>query len=168
MIEEENENISHDSVLPLIDLQSLPSSSMSIFRYENSYKLSTNKKTLHKGNILVGLIRPYLKKCLISPINGITTGTIGQFKIKHKELRAFIVGIMTSNEFFNYLVNMSTGTKMPVVKANDILNFPFHWDPKIYKISKFNNYYFDMFINLNNENFNLAKLKKSLLEYLIK
>ena len=158
----------NDLNLPLIDLQSLPSSSMRMLRYESSSKLSTNKKILYKGNMLVGLIRPYLKKCLISPINGITTGTIGQFKIKHKELRAFIVGIMTSNEFFNYLVNMSTGTKMPVVKANDILNFPFHWDPKIYKISKFNNYYFDMFINLNNENFYLAKLKKSLLEYLIK
>lgn len=140
----------------------MPSSSMIIYNFENSKKLLTNKTVLKKGNILIGLIRPYLKKCLISPIDGVTTGTIGQFKIKNKEFQDFIVGIITSDSFANYLISVSTGTKMPVVKANDILKYEISFDNVLFKRCAFSTTA-DEIVKLNNQNYTLTALKKDIL-----
>lgn len=165
LLEEDNEKIDSNSKKLLIDLAAMPSSSLVIYNYGDSNKLTTNKTILKKGNILIGLIRPYLKKCLISPIDGVTTGTIGQFKIKNEKLQDFIVGIVTSDSFTNYLISVSTGTKMPVVKTSDILNYQISVDQSLLRKCNFTNAVNEIIV-LNNENYKLTMLKSDYLNKL--
>ena len=165
LLEEDNEKIDSNSKKLLIDLAAMPSSSLVIYNYGDSNKLTTNKTILKKGNILIGLIRPYLKKCLISPIDGVTTGTIGQFKIKDEKLQDFIVGIVTSDSFTNYLISVSTGTKMPVVKTSDILNYQISVDQSLLRKCNFTNTVNEIIV-LNNENYKLTMLKSDYLNKL--
>lgn len=158
LLEEDSEKFDSNSKKQLIDLATMPSSSLVIYNYGDSNKLTTNKTMLKKGNILIGLIRPYLKKFLISPIDGVTTGTIGQFKIKDEKLQDFIVGIVTSDSFTNYLIRVSTGTKMPVVKSSDILNYQIPLDQSLIRKCNFTNTVNEI-ITLNNENYKLTKIK---------
>lgn len=165
LLEEDNEKIDSNSNKLLIDLAAMPSSSLVIYNYGDSNKLTTNKTILKKGNILIGLIRPYLKKCLISPIDGVTTGTIGQFKIKDEKLQDFIVGIVTSDSFTNYLISVSTGTKMPVIKTSDILNYQISVDQSLLRKCNFTKTVNEIIV-LNNENYKLTMLKSDYLNKL--
>ncbi len=152
----------------MLDLATIPSNSIICYLPENSSKLDTNKKAMKEGNILFGSIRPYLKKCIISPFDGATTGTVIQWKVKNEEMKCFILGVLLSNEFFDFAISNSTGTKMPVVKSADLLNFPVVYDKcQIDKFYSKTPVQYDLIIKLLKENYSLSKLKTDLLNNLI-
>lgn len=167
-LKEVNENYTKSEIVPLLDLATIPSNSIICYLPENSSKLDTNKKAMKEGNILFGSIRPYLKKCIISPFDGATTGTVIQWKVKNEEMKCFILGVLLSNEFFDFAISNSTGTKMPVVKSADLLNFPVVYDKcQIDKFYSKTPVQYDLIIKLLKENYSLSKLKTDLLNKLI-
>lgn len=167
-LEEVNEKYTKSEIVPLLDLATIPSNSIICYLPENSSKLDTNKKAMKEGNILFGSIRPYLKKCIISPFDGATTGTVIQWKVKNEEMKCFILGVLLSNEFFDFAISNSTGTKMPVVKSADLLNFPVVYDKcQIDKFYSKTPVQYDLIIKLLKENYSLSKLKTDLLNNLI-
>lgn len=167
-LKEVNENYTKSEIVPLLDLATIPSNSIICYLPENSSKLDTNKKVMKEGNILFGSIRPYLKKCIISPFDGATTGTVIQWKVKNEEMKCFILSILLSNEFFDFAISNSTGTKMPVVKSADLLNFPVVFDKcQIDKFYSKTPVQYDLIIKLLKENYSLSKLKTDLLNNLI-
>ena len=167
-LKEVNENYTKSENVPLLDLATIPSNSLICYLPENSSKLDTNKKVMKEGNILFGSIRPYLKKCIISPFDGVTTGTVIQWKVKNEEMKCFILGVLLSNEFFDFAISNSTGTKMPVVKSADLLHFPVIYDEcQIKKFYSKAPVQYDLIIRLLKENYSLSKLKTDLLNNLI-
>ncbi|GEM_PF-5773349 len=139
-------------IVPLIDLSIMESGSLLIKSLSASDKYDTNLKIMEKGSILFGSIRPYLKKCCIAFRSGAVTGTVIQFKVKEKRYRNFVFANMISDSFFNYAINYSTGTKMPVVKSKDLLNYPLKINDKLLDSFEINNDYIDLLMNLLDEN----------------
>lgn len=150
-----------------IDLSVIPTNSLLINEYNSSNNFDTNLRVLEKGNILFGLIRPYLKKCLISPINGIVTGTVAQFKPKEVTLTDFILAMMTSDDYFQYAINNSTGTKMPVIKPSQLLEYKFPINKTVLSNFTRKNSSHALIVNLLKQNNELIKYKKFLLPFIL-
>lgn len=115
----------------LIDMASMPSYSISLSQYEPGNKLNTNTFSMEKYSFLYGSIRPYLGKYGIAPFNGITTGTIHNFKSKIMNNYSFVASLVFSNKFNDYCIQLSHGTKMPIVKWNDFIDYKFAFNDRL-------------------------------------
>lgn len=67
------------------------------------------------GDILIGNIRPYLKKIWLADCNGGTNGDVLTIQINEPEklIPKFLYYVLSSDQFFLYDVQHSKGTKMP-------------------------------------------------------
>lgn len=67
------------------------------------------------GDILIGNIRPYLKKIWLADCNGGTNGDVLTIQINEPEKLSpqFLYYVLSSDQFFLYDVQHSKGTKMP-------------------------------------------------------
>ena len=150
-----------------IDLSVMPSDSVLLFDTNFSTNFDTNLFELNKGDFLVGSIRPYLKKIGISPINGAVTGTVLSFKSLDKRFDAFLLFLLDSPDFKQYLVSCSKGTKMPVIDSDIVLRYEFVTSDDV--IDKFNSQYnfINPIINLLAENIELKRIKDELLPLVI-
>ena len=117
---------------------------------------------------MFGSIRPYLKKSIVSPIDGLTTGTVIQMRPHVHNMNNFLLGVLTSESFFEFAVNNSTGTKMPVVKAKDLINYEFTYNKKFVEWFESQNNYLELILSLLNENIKLNEYKQLLLSTLFK
>lgn len=81
------------------------------------------------GDILIGNIRPYLRKIWIADLNGGTNGDVLAISLKEDakyivEPR-FLYQILASESFFEYNVKFSKGAKMPRGDKKKILEYEF-------------------------------------------
>lgn len=106
-----------------IDLSVMPSSSIALDQLNSSTMFSTNLFNMNEGDILFGSIRPYLKKAGIAPCNGVVAGTIHSYHVKKSSDYNFALFTLCRDAFFDYAVQVSTGTKMPVISSDNILAF---------------------------------------------
>ena len=79
------------------------------------------------GDILIGNIRPYLKKIWLSNCNGGTNGDVLTVRINNSEMvkSEFLYYILASDEFFGYDNNYAKGAKMPRGDKNAVMNYQF-------------------------------------------
>lgn len=151
---------------PTIDLSVMPSNSISLDKLNSSDNFSTNLFKMSEGDILFGSIRPYLKKAGIAPCNGVVAGTIHSYKTKNNFDYNFSLITLCNDNFFDYAVKISTGTKMPVVSNENILEFKVAYSEKIIKM--FNSIDLRKIICKNNlENNLLERLRDFLLPLLM-
>ena len=119
-----------------IDLSVMPSDSISLCELNNSDNFETNLFTMNKGDILFGSIRPYLHKAGIAPCDGAVAGTVHSFKPFDKNDYNFCLITICHKNMFDYAVNNSKGTKMPVIDTDRLLEYPIPYSEKI--ITEFN------------------------------
>ena len=120
-----------DQKYKLIDMANMPSYSISLSQYESGDKLKTNTFLMKKYSFLYGSIRPYLGKYGIAPFDGITTGTIHNFVSKYVNNYSFIASTVFSNKFNDYCIQLSHGTKMPIVKWNDFIDYKLAYNERV-------------------------------------
>ncbi|WBX36241.1 hypothetical protein [Mycoplasma capricolum] len=156
------EKFCYTYIKPVIDLSVMLSNSITISKNNWSNNFSTNLYKMRKGDILFGSIRPYLHKAGFAPYDGVVAGTVHSFKPLNKEDYNFALITMTRNTFFDYAVNMSVGTKMPVVSSDSILNFTVPYNKTI--VRKFNNI---SFVEVISENIKQNQQLVSLRDYLL-
>ena len=66
------------------------------------------------GDILIGNIRPYLKKIWLADCDGGTNGDVLAIHITYKDLDSkYLYYVLSSEDFFHYDVSNSKGAKMP-------------------------------------------------------
>ena len=134
-----NENriaFDYSTIEKTIDLSVMPSNSISLNQINNSDNFSTNLFKMHKGDILFGGIRTYLKKAGIAPCDGTFAGTVFSYIPKNANDYNFVLSTFVSQKFFKYSEKISKGTKMPVVSSKDLLNYDVVYSDEIVK--KFN------------------------------
>jgi len=119
-----------------IDLSVMPSDSISLGELNNSDNFETNLFTMNKGDILFGSIRPYLHKAGIAPCDGAVAGTVHSFMPFNKNDYNFCLITICHKNMFDYAVNNSKGTKMPVIDTDRLLDYPIPYSEKI--ITEFN------------------------------
>ena len=95
-------------------------------------KIPTEGKTLgyKKGDILIGNIRPYLKKIWLADLDGGTNGDVLVIRNKYKNFVAdeYLYCVLSSDTFFNYDNGCSKGAKMPRGDKQAIMQYDF-WLP---------------------------------------
>jgi type I restriction enzyme, S subunit len=109
-----------------IELEHLASETSNLLGYIDGKQSGSIKNVFEKGDVLFGKLRPYLKKYLVAPFNGVCSSEIW-----------VLTGIGISNEFlfriiqtntFIDLANQSSGSKMPradwSVIQNGYISFP--------------------------------------------
>lgn len=152
-----------------IDLSIMPSDNIVLDKYNFGDSFSSNMKTMKKGDILFGSIRPYLRKAGIAPYDGVRAGTVHCFYAKNTIDSSMCSVMMTSEDMFQYAIMKSGGsTRMPSVSAKDILSYSFAYNQEI--SSKYNDICSDLInqiILLINENISLAYLRDWLLPMLM-
>ena len=80
---------------------------------------------------MFGSIRPYLKKAGIAPCDGVFAGTIHSYSVKKDTDYNFALFTLCRDAFFDYAVQVSSGTKMPVISNENLLAYKIAYSPKI-------------------------------------
>lgn len=88
-------------------------------------------RRFHKGDILYGSRRTYLKKVAITEFDGITANTTFVIKAKEELIEpVLLVHLMLSKSFTEYSVTNSRGSVNPYVNWKDIADYEFLLPPK--------------------------------------
>lgn len=150
-----------------IDLSVMPSSTMCLTEKNTSDEFGTNLFEMNKFDILFGAIRPYLLKAGFAPFDGLVTGTVHSFHTINEYDYNFALLTMTHESIFQFAISNSKGTKMPVIGADDLLEYKVPYNEKI--VHKFNKILlFKEVISQNiQENQKLAELRDFLLPMLM-
>ena len=77
-----------------------------------------------KGDILIANIRPYLKKIWLAQYSGGSSSDVLTFKVKDTFDSTFVYYALFRDDFFDFMMSGSKGTKMPRGDKKQILNFP--------------------------------------------
>lgn len=166
LLKKNTQPFDYSSVQPTIDLSVMPSDSIALSQINSSDNFSTNLYVMKKGDILFGSIRPYLHKAGIAPCDGAVAGTVHSYHTINPNDYNFSLLTMARDSFFDYAVNTSSGTKMPVVSSDSILSFKFAYSKEVAK--KFNSIPIMEIITRNvQETQRLIKLRDFLLPLLM-
>ena len=117
--------------MPTIDLSVMPSDSIALTTLNDSRKFNTNLYEMNEGDLLFGGIRPYLHKAGIAPCSGAVAGTVRSFQVQRPDDYNFALFTLCSNAMFNYAESVSTGTRMPTVSSNNLLERRVAYNPDI-------------------------------------
>ena len=107
-----------------LDLEDIEKESGKIIRrvMTNDRKISGEKIIFKKGQILYSKLRPYLKKILIAPDNGVCSSELVPFDMIGNCDSRFIVYVLKS-AYVDFLINSVTyGVKMPRVGTDTMIN----------------------------------------------
>ena len=137
LMDKNADSFDYSSAQPAIDLSVMPSDSIALSQLNTSENFSTNLYKMKKGDILFGSIRPYLHKAGFAPCDGVVAGTIHSYTVKNECDYNFSLITVSRKAFFDYAVNVSSGTKMPVVSSDSVLAYKVPYNAEI--VSQFNN-----------------------------
>lgn len=86
-----------------------------------------NVIAFNKGDVLIGNIRPYLKKIWFADCEGGTNGDVLTIRIKdpRKLIPRYLYHVLASDDFFNYDTNNSKGAKMPRGDKDAVMRYRF-------------------------------------------
>lgn len=152
-----------------IGLEHMPRGSISLDRYENSEKVSGSKSLFSTGDILFGKLRPYFKKVGIAPVDGVCSTDIIVLNAKKMNLTAYLLQLITTDNFINYTSNTATGTRMPRTGIQQIFNYKIAIpdDRTLNKFDHILNNFYTQILLLGIENHDLAILRDTLLPKLM-
>ena len=101
------------SATPYIGLEHMPHHSIALAEWETAAKVTSNKSTFDRGDILFGKLRPYFHKVGIAPVSGICSTDIMVIAPKVLAWYGFLLEVVSSKNFVDYADQTSTGTRMP-------------------------------------------------------
>ena len=93
-----------------VELEHLSQETGLLLGFTDSIKQNSIKNKFHKGNILFGKLRPYLKKFYYPNFDGVCSSEIWVFDTK--EYPKYIYYLIQSKRFID-ISNVSSGSKMP-------------------------------------------------------
>lgn len=88
---------------------------------------TTFTKAFHKGQVLFGRRRAYLKKAAVAPVDGICSGDITVISAKQdKILSELLPFVIQNDDFFDFAVGKSAGSLSPRVKWSRLKEYEFN------------------------------------------
>ncbi|MFV5696918.1 restriction endonuclease subunit S [Flavobacterium sp. ZT3R17] len=103
-----------------IELEHLATETGQLLGYTDGSKSGSIKNVFNEGDVLFGKLRPYLKKYLQAPFDGVCSSEIWVLKGKNIS-NDFLYRIVQTNSFID-LANQSSGSKMPRADWNVVEN----------------------------------------------
>lgn len=114
-----------DHGYPIVGLEHLDSKGICLQRWAKQTD-NTFTKVFHKGDILFGRRRAYLKKAAVAPFDGICSGDITVIEANSKcilpELLPFVI---QNDSLFDFAISKSAGSLSPRVKWEHLKTYEF-------------------------------------------
>lgn len=103
-----------------LDLEDIEKETGKIIKYckASERKITGDKVCFFKGQILYSKLRPYLKKILIAPADGICTPELVPFNMYGNIYSKYIVYVLKAPHIDNIINSVTYGVKMPRVGTN--------------------------------------------------
>ena len=120
-----NEKV-HPSAVPdsrYVGLEHIEQNSLSLSGWGTSDDVDSQKQRFYKGDILFGKLRPYFRKVVIAPFDGICSTDIWVVRPIIETDRNFVFYWMASENFINSATNAAEGTRMPRAKWDWVSEF---------------------------------------------
>lgn len=105
----EKENISYKC----IELEHLATGTGQLLGYTDSLELQSIKNKFNKGDVLFGKLRPYLRKFLQAPFEGVCSSEIWVLKGNKVDISNDFFYWLIQTDYFIEIANQSSGSKMP-------------------------------------------------------
>lgn len=99
-----------------IGLEHIEQDSLSLSGWGTAEDVDSQKQRFYEGDILFGKLRPYFRKVVIAPFDGICSTDIWVVKPVVASDRDFVFYWMASDGFVTRATNASEGTRMPRAK----------------------------------------------------
>lgn len=92
-------------------------------------KITGSKNIFHKGELLYSKLRPYLKKILIAPEDGVCTPELVNFSAYNGISHSYLVQFLRSPYVDNLVNGKTYGVKMPRTNTETMCNLPIPLPP---------------------------------------
>ena len=110
---------------PVVGLEHLTPENIALTAWDESGE-NTFTKMFHKGDILFGRRRAYLKKAVIAPFDGICSGDITVIEAKPDHILPELLPFVIQNDaFFDFAVGKSAGSLSPRAKWEHLKDYEF-------------------------------------------
>lgn len=106
-----------------IGLEHIEQDSLSLSGWGTAEDVDSQKQRFYEGDILFGKLRPYFRKVVIAPFDGICSTDIWVVKPVIASDRDFVFYWMASDDFITRATNASEGTRMPRAKWDWVSGF---------------------------------------------
>jgi len=113
-----------EEALPCIELEHLEQQTGQVIGYANSNEQNSVKSVFHKGDVLFGKLRPYLRKFALPDYDGVCSSEIWVLHPESNIDSTFLFYLIQSESFIA-AANISSGTKMPRAEWSKVSNESF-------------------------------------------
>jgi hypothetical protein len=95
-------------------------------RFSRGKDVSSGKSAFRRGDILFGKLRPYFHNVAVGPFGGICSTDVMVLRPKALGWCGFALGHVNSDQFIDYAMARSEGTRMPRAKWADVAAYAVH------------------------------------------
>lgn len=113
-----------------------------------------------KGDVLISNIRPYFRKIWLAEFDGGCSNDILVLRPKEKYSSEFLYALLSQDDFFRYVMQGATGSKMPRGDKSHIMKYKFEIPKNYNEVGKF-------ICLLNKKIFNNDKMVQANFEFLL-
>jgi type I restriction enzyme S subunit len=107
-----------------IGLEHMPRRCISLTDWGTADTVTSGKSRFSNGDILFGKLRPYFHKVGPAPVDGVCSTDIVVLFAKKIDWAAWLLMVVSSDEFVSHANQTSAGTKMPRTNWKDMAGFP--------------------------------------------
>ncbi len=115
--------------LPYIGLEHIGEGSLQLLSYGVAEQAKSTKVFFRRGDILFGKLRPYFRKVIRAPFDGICSTDIWVIRPRKGIDNNFLFYFIASDLFIEPLIRASEGTKMPRANWNYAASLPVKLPP---------------------------------------
>ena len=112
-----------DPSTPYIGLEHMPKRCITLGDWGSAGDIRSQKSAMSKGDFLFGKLRSYFHKVGISPVDGICSTDIIVVRPANSAWGAFVLSIISSDEFVEHTNAGSSGTRMPRTNWKDMARY---------------------------------------------
>ena len=110
---------------PIVGLEHMVPEELTLTSWSDDSE-NTFSKVFHKGDVLFGRRRAYLKKAAVAPFDGICSGDITVIEANAERIVPELLPFIIQNDaLFDYAVGKSAGSLSPRVKWEHLKNYKF-------------------------------------------
>ena len=109
--------------VPYVGLEHIGEGTLSMLSHGRAEDVVSAKFQFQQGDILFGKLRPYFRKVVRAPFDGICSTDIWVVRSSGKADTGFLYYLMASQQFVNAATQGSEGTRMPRAKWDDVSRY---------------------------------------------